>query len=270
MVEFLLLLAAVAITALVITLFHTMRRLRASQAATRCAREELQQLAHAVSHDLPEPLRAIAGFTGLLQEDYSDQLDQTAQEFLGYIDSSADRMDRMLTGLLEYSRIETLGKSFKRLDPATAVSDAIEKLAETITQSGAEINVNSLPLVLGDDKQIVRLFRHLIDNAIKFAAAPKPLPSVPDATCSTIEVTATRRADGMVEFQIRDHGIGIPKNHREDVFRLFRQLHPRGAYPGAGTGLAICRRIVRRHGGQIWVAPSDLSGTTVCFTLPSA
>lgn len=264
MAKLLLFLAAVVIAALAITLKSTLRRLRRAQNEAQQSRDELQQIAHAVSHDLPEPLRAITGFTSLLQEDYADQLDETGKEFLGYIGNSSHRMSKMLAGLLEYSRVKTLGEPLLALDPNPVLAQVREQLAERIRETKAEITTATLPRVMADEKQIKRLFRHAIENSLRFTFTP-----IDGGATPKVDIRAQKLLNGMVEFQFEDNGIGVLPKQAEAAFKLFRKLQPQDDYPGAGTGLAICRRIVRRHGGQIWFKESG-SGAILCFTLPTA
>ena len=252
--------AAVVIAGLTIALAATQQRLRAAQAAAQRSQDELQQIAHAVSHELPEPLRAITGFTELLQQDYAEQLGETGQEFLEYIASSGHLMSGMLAGLLEYSRVRTLGEPFAPVETELVAKQAIDNWRQECQDDSIEVSLGDLPSVSGDAHQITRLFEHLLENASEFSN-PENL--------QCIRISAKKLSSGMVEFRVQDQGIGVPAERAEEAFKLFRKLQPRDAYPGAGTGLAICRRIVRRHGGQIWIARSDTPGTLVCFTLPT-
>lgn len=219
---------------------------------------ELEQFAYVISHDLQEPLRMVASYAKLLGSKYSEHLGPEADEFLGYILDGAEGMQAMIRDLLELSRVGTRGESFTKTD-LTEVMDRLQTtLAPAIEESGATIEFDGLPVINADSTQILRLFQNLLGNAIKYRA-PKRRPK--------IQVSA-RREENAWEIAISDNGIGIDSEHLERVFLIFQRLHPRGEHPGTGMGLAICRKIVERHGGRIWVESTPKKGSTFRFILP--
>jgi PAS domain S-box-containing protein len=218
---------------------------------------DLEQFAYVASHDLQEPLRAVAGFVGLLQQRYQGQLDEKAD---GYIRSAVDGVTRMQTligDLLSYSRVGTQGKAMEPTDTRASLNEALTNLHASIEESGAVIQVDPLPTVQADATQLTQLYQNLIANAIKFRSDKPP----------EIHVGARRERDAW-RFEVRDNGIGIDPQYAERIFLIFQRLHTRKAYPGTGIGLAICKRIVERHGGNIRVESQPGQGSTFYFTLP--
>lgn len=221
--------------------------------------QELGDFAYILSHDLNEPLRMVHSFLGLLQKRYADQLDDEANEFIEYAVNGADRMKAMIDSLLVYSRIGTLGKTFKSIALDDVLADALGNLKLLIEENQVEINSDPLPSVMADRAQIVQLFQNLISNAIKFRN--------PDG--SKIDIRSEKQTDEtVVSFQ--DNGIGIDPQNHERIFRMFQRLHTRNEYPGMGAGLAICKRIIERHGGRIWVASESGAGATFYISFPIA
>ena len=219
--------------------------------------DDLQQFAFAASHDLQEPLRAMAGCAQILQSSYRGRLDADADELIGHMVDGATRMRQLIDDLLSFSRVGTHGETFGLVPLESALADALRNLQQAVTESGAEITMGHLPTVTADRAQFVQLFQNLVGNAIKYRSIAVP----------KISVRGERR-DGLWEIVVRDNGIGVPAEGRERVFQIFQRLHSRTEYPGTGVGLALCRRIVERHGGQIWIAPADGAGTEIRFTLP--
>ena len=218
---------------------------------------ELQQFAYVVSHDLQAPLRGIVGFAQFLQSDYRGQLDETADEYIGHILAGTQQMQRLICDLLAYSRVESQARVFTATDLGAVFDDAVSLHRPAIEGVGGIVTRGDLPTIAGDPAQLSQLFNHLIDNALKFHSRKPP----------HVDVTSERR-NGEYIIAVRDNGIGIaPKNH-ERIFEIFRRLHTQEQYPGTGIGLAICRRIVLRHGGRIWVESAAGKGSTFFFTVP--
>ena len=218
---------------------------------------ELEQFAYVASHDLQEPLRMVASFTQLLGKRYRGKLDRDADEFIGFAVDGANRMQRLINDLLAYSRVGTRGKPFKPVDSKVILGEATDNLTKAIEESGAVITQDALPLVMGDEVQLLQVFQNLIANAIKFHGPEPP----------QIQVKTERRNHEWV-FAIQDNGIGIAPEHQKRIFAIFQRLHHRSEYPGTGIGLAICKKIVERHGGRIWVESQLAKGSTFYFSLP--
>jgi two-component system CheB/CheR fusion protein len=219
---------------------------------------ELQQMAFVASHDLQEPLRTVASFARILSDRYGSVLDQDGNEYLGYVTEGVRRMQALVTGLLAYSRVGTQGVEFESVDLNQIVDAAAEGLGEVITESGAMIRNESLPVITGRSVQLIQVFQNLISNAIKYRSG-KP----PDITISAVE-----RPQAW-EIAVADNGIGIPHDQFDRIFGLFKRLHGRDV-PGTGLGLALCRRIVEAHGGHIWVESEPGRGSTFRMVLPKA
>jgi PAS domain S-box-containing protein len=244
-------------------------RKHAEQALARTAEElarsnhDLEQFAYIASHDLQEPLRMVSGYLQLLDRRYKDKLDQDAREFIDFAVDGASRMSRLITDLLDYSRINTRGKRPEPIALDTVLQRARENLAVSIRESGAEIVAGPptpLPAIRGDPTQLVQLFQNLLGNALKFRS-----PQRPQRVCIQAEKT-----DDKWRISVADQGIGIDPQYAEKIFLIFQRLHSRAEYPGTGIGLALCKRIVERHGGKIWVEGRPGKGATFFFTLPAA
>ena len=235
------------------------RSLEASVAALERSNTELQHFAYVASHDLQEPLRSISSFSSLLAERYRGRLDEKADEYVSYLRGAATRMHDMITGLLSYSRLDARALPFERCDVRAVIDAALANLRASIDESGATVEILSAPAVDGDPSQLLQLFQNLIGNAIKFHNAEKPHVTV-DA----------RWSDTAWEFSVADNGIGVEPRHAERIFQPFTRLHTPEQYPGTGIGLAVCRRIVERHHGRIWVEPNRPHGSVFRFTLPAA
>jgi hypothetical protein len=220
---------------------------------------ELQQFAYVASHDLQEPLRMVASFTQLLAKRYSDQLDDDARDFINYAVDGARRMQTLISDLLNYSRVGTQGKPLEHTDSEALLARVLESLQYAIEESRAVVSHDPLPVVLADPQQLGQLFQNLISNAIKFHGEEPP----------RVLISAERTGDEW-KIAVRDNGIGISPEHGERIFVIFQRLHTKTEYPGTGIGLAICKKIVERHGGRIWIEPSPGGGTTFCFTISGA
>ncbi len=224
---------------------------------------ELQQFAYVASHDLQEPLRTITSFAQLLDKRYQDRLDQNAREYIEFVVTGANRMQEMINDLLAYSRVGSRGKAFNRTDCERALGIVHANLRVAIQESAAILAHDPLPTVMADEGQLILLFQNLISNAIKYRGSSSPLIHV-----SAKRVTEGEQAEWL--FAVQDNGIGIEPQYYERIFAIFQRLHTRAEYPGTGIGLAICKRIVERHGGKIWVASKLGQGSTFYFTLPVA
>ena len=217
---------------------------------------DLQQFAYVTSHDLQEPLRTITSYAQLLERRYKGRFDTDADEFLAYITAAAGRMSMLISDLLTYSRIfNTERTPLREVDLSASLNWAFQNLESVIRLSGAVITWELLPMVRGDQVQLVQLFQNLIGNAIKYRSAQTPLIHI-----------GVRRTDGELTVSVRDNGIGIDPQYHDRIFGLFKRLHST-EIPGTGIGLAICRKIVERHGGRIWVESAPGSGATFSFTL---
>jgi len=217
---------------------------------------ELEQFAYVASHDLQEPLRMVASYVQLLEQRYKDKLDSDANEFIEYAVDGALRMQKLIDGLLAYSRVGTLGKEFAPTDTEALLDDVLANLQVAIEETGAVVTHDPLPTVPADDVQLARVFQNLISNAIKFCSEEPP----------RVHISAAQDADEWV-FSVRDNGIGIDPQHHERIFTLFQRLHTRRQYPGIGVGATIARVIVQRHGGRIWVESEPGKGSTFYFTI---
>ena len=219
---------------------------------------ELQQFAYVASHDLQEPLRMVANFTQLLAERYASQLDGDAREFIAFAVGGAVRMQALIKDLLAYARVGTRGGSFEPVDCNEALARAEWNLQTSIVENAAVVSHEDLPVISADTAQMVQLFQNLIGNGIKFKGANPP----------RVHISAVRRADEWT-FSVRDNGIGIASQYAERIFVLFQRLHRSEEYPGTGIGLAVCKKIVERHGGKIRVESEPGQGSTFFFSIPA-
>ncbi|HYS71079.1 MAG TPA: ATP-binding protein [Thermoplasmata archaeon] len=232
-------------------------RLETLAAELTRSNEELEAFAYAASHDLREPLRTIASHLQLLLQRAGDQLGEEDRKSLGYAIDAGGRLQRLIDDLLAYSRVATQGMPFAPTDMEAVLAVALRHLEMAVAESNAVVTQDPLPVVPGDEPQLIQLLQNLLANAIKFRGAKPPAVHV------GVE-------DGEVEwtFTVRDNGIGIPEDQRERLFHLFQRLHTQREYPGSGIGLATCKRIVERHGGQITVESVPGKGSTFRFTIP--
>jgi len=220
--------------------------------------ERLEQFAYVASHDLQEPLRMVSSYLQLIERRYVDDLDEDGREFLDYAVDGADRMRAMIEGLLEYSRVETQGDPFEPVDLDDVMADILDDLKLQIAKSDAAVEAESLPTVEGDADQLRQVFQNLLSNAINYSGDDPP----------EIEVSAERRGSEWV-LSVRDHGIGIDAGDFDRIFDVFDRLHTHEEQPGTGIGLALCRKIIDRHGGEIWVDSDPGEGSTFSFSLPA-
>ncbi len=229
---------------------------RQSEALARSNRD-LEEFAYVASHDLQEPLRMVVSFTQLLSRRYKGRLDAEADEFIAFAVDGAKRMQRLINDLLAYSRLDRREAGAASASAADAVEAALASLQTLIKETEARVEVGPLPLVRVDPGQLGQLFQNLIGNAIKFRAPDRP---------PVIRIGAER--DGTLwRFRVEDNGIGVDPRYFEKVFVIFERLHGMEV-PGTGIGLALCRKIVGRHGGKIWIESEKGRGAVLCFTLP--
>ncbi len=219
--------------------------------------QELERFAYVASHDLQEPLRAVAGCLDILKRNYADQLDAKAGELIHHSVDGSYRMKQLIDDLLTFSRVESRGKDFKLVDCSKVIEIALKNLSKAIEESGVTISCGKLPSIYGDYGQLIMLFQNLVGNAIKFRRGDSP----------SVHVDAEEDADGWV-ISVRDNGIGFEKQYAERIFTLFQRLHTRREYPGTGLGLALCKRLMERHGGKIWVDSTVEVGTTFFCQFP--
>ncbi|MBD2070993.1 response regulator [Leptolyngbya sp. FACHB-671] len=218
---------------------------------------ELEQFAYVASHDLQEPLRMVASYVQLLERRYQDQLDQNARDFIAYAVDGTVRMQELIQALLSYSRIGTRGKEFRLTDCNSALDRALENLRLAIAETEAVITHDPLPELMADSIQLSQLFQNLLGNALKFRSDRPPV----------IHIGAVQKEELWL-FSVQDNGIGMETKYGDRIFAIFQRLHSRTKYPGSGIGLAISKKIVERHGGQIWVESTPGEGTTFYFTIP--
>ena len=234
------------------------QQLREQAADLARSNADLQQFAYVASHDLQEPLRMVASYTQLLARRYQGRLDPDADEFIGYAVDGARRMQELITDLLAYSRVGTRGKPPAPTDCRVVVDQVVKDLQAAIEDADAVVTRDELPIVHADATQLSHVFQNLIANAIKFRGEDPP------------RVHVSAELDGNFwRVAIRDNGIGIEPQYADRVFVIFQRLHAHRTYPGTGIGLAICKKIVERHGGQIWFESEPNAGTTFYFTVPA-
>jgi signal transduction histidine kinase len=243
-------------------LYEESRRAQAALAenAAELARSntELQHFAYIASHDLQEPLRMVASYVQLLARRYKGKLDPDAEDYIAFAVDGATRMQALINALLSYSRIGTKSKAFQPTDCDEVFGTALKNLQVAIAESRATVTSGRLPTVLGDGTQLAQLFQNLIANAIKFRGDKAPV----------VRVSAEQQGNEWL-FSFRDEGIGIDPQYSERIFVIFQRLHSKEEYPGTGIGLALCKKIVERHGGRIWVESEPGRGSDFRFTIPA-
>ena len=219
--------------------------------------EELGQFAYIASHDLQEPLRMVASYTQLLSRRYKGQLDADADEFIDYAVDGAARMQRLIEDLLAYSRIGTKGKDLSETSAEDALTDALLNLRGSIEESGAVVTHDPLPEVMADATQLSQLFQNLVGNGVKYHSGAFP----------QVHVSASPHGPANWRFSVKDNGLGIEPQYFERIFGGFQRLHGRGEFAGTGIGLALCKKIVERHGGSLWVESDPGNGSTFSFSM---
>jgi len=225
----------------------------------RRSNEELQQFAYVASHDLQEPLRMVTSYLQLLESRYKDRLDEDAHEFISYAVDGAARMKALINDLLIYSRVDGAEKDFEEFDAQISLDKALSDLTVVIKDSGAVVTYDPMPSIKADRTQITQLFQNLISNALKFQRGS----NVPQVHIGV------ERKENEWEFCVKDNGIGIAPQYIERIFVIFQRLNRKDEYPGTGIGLAICKKVVERHGGRMWVESEVGKGTTFYFTIPA-
>jgi light-regulated signal transduction histidine kinase (bacteriophytochrome) len=225
--------------------------------ALRRSNAELEQFAYVASHDLQEPLRKVASFCQLLEQRYAEQLDDRARTYIGFAVDGAKRMQALINDLLSFSRTGRTSGGFVGLELSEPYERAVRDLSRLIEETGAVVTADPLPSISGDATLLSQLFLNLIGNAIKFRGAEAP----------TVHISCVPDGDYW-EFSCADNGIGIEPQYAEKIFVIFQRLHPKDVYPGTGIGLALCKKLIEYHGGQIWLDTSYAGGTRFCFTLP--
>lgn len=218
---------------------------------------ELQQFAYVASHDLQEPLRMVSSYMQLLAKRYKGQFDSDADEFIAYAVDGAHRAQRLIQDLLAHAGVTTKGRVFAPTSVETTLGEALDNLRGAVEASGAVVTHGPLPTVIADAGQLRQLFQNLLGNALKFRGEEPP----------RVHVSCEQRG-GEWRCSVRDNGIGIDPQYAERIFIIFQRLHQQAEYPGTGIGLALCKKIVERHGGRIWVESQPGKGATFCFTLP--
>ena len=222
--------------------------------------EELEQFAYIASHDLQEPLRVVSGYTQLLKRRYTGKLDSEAEEYIDFTVEGVKRMQALINDLLAYARLTTRGREFKPTDLGQLTKQVIMYLAPVIDEAKATVEVAHLPTVLGDASQLTQVIQNILSNALKFRSNERPL---------CIKISSVRKLDDWI-ISVEDNGIGIAPEYRDRIFVAFQRLHTRDHYPGNGIGLAICKKIIERHHGRIWVESAPTHGTIFHFTLPAS
>jgi signal transduction histidine kinase len=237
-------------------------RQRALESAIRDltrSNQELEQFAYVASHDLQEPLRVITGFVQLIAQRYKGHLDKDADRYIGFITDAVARQQQLIMGILAFSRVGRKGTAPAPCDANRALEAAVDNIRQAIRESNATVIYDQLPIVQADEYELVQLFQNLVSNGIKFRGNRDP----------EVHISA-QPEDGKWIFAVRDNGIGVEPQYWDRIFVMFRRLHTRKKYPGTGIGLSICKKIVERHGGRIWLESKPGEGSVFYFTLPAA
>lgn len=238
---------------------HHVDEIKRTNAELERSNKELEQFAYVASHDLQEPLRVISGYTQLLQRRYADKLDKNANEYIEFAVDGAKRMQNLINDLLAFSRVSSRARAFAPVDLNEVLRLATANLRATLDETQGRIDSAPLPIVNGDKTQLTQLFQNLLSNALKFHR---------DGVPPVIRIGAGKTG-AQWTFSVEDNGIGISPQYAQKVFVIFQRLHTRDKYPGTGIGLALCKKIVERHGGEIRLESKPNEGTTFIFTLSS-
>ncbi len=220
---------------------------------------ELSQFAHVSSHDLKEPLRMVKAYTQLLAQRFDGKLEAEDQQYMAFITEGAARMEALINDLLAYAAVGKVEHSFERVDLNALVDDVVHDLSATIREKNATVSFEKLPTIYGSRNELVQVFQNLIGNGIKFNTSPRPEVRV-----------GVKSENGNWVVSITDNGIGLDPAFASQIFVIFQRLHSRSEYPGTGIGLAICKKVIERHGGKIWVESAPGTGSRFLFTLPKA
>jgi len=217
---------------------------------------ELERFAYVASHDLQEPLRMISSFMQLLQRKYTNELDETANQYIRYAVDGADRMKKLILDLLEYSRIGTNRDQFTDIDMGEVAGQVLQTFDERILKTGALIKVQTMPVIKANRTQMIQLLQNLVGNALKYNNSPVP----------EVEIGCDEKND-IWQFFVKDNGIGIEQKYFDKVFAIFQRLHNKSQFSGTGIGLAICKKIAEKHGGNIWIESGVGKGSSFFFTI---
>jgi len=249
-----------AVTDLVATAMERKRTqavLQLTAEEAKRSNRDLEQFAYIASHDLQEPLRAVGGYVKLLLHRFPQNMDPKAVQYINGAAEGADRMERLITDLLAFSRVGTHGGAFSTASLDAILHEALRNLRSSIQSAQAKVTSDALPTLVVDATQMMLIFQNLIGNAIKFRSERPPEVHV-----------SVQKEPGRWVFSVRDNGIGIEPQYYERIFQIFQRLHTRRHYPGTGIGLAICKKMVERHDGAIWVQSRPGQGSTFYFSLP--
>jgi len=227
------------------------------QSRLKHAEEELSQFLYVASHDFTEPLQIVLAYAELLTRRRGEQFDESTDRYVAGIRAGAERIRALIDDLLIYSRLERSSPKIERVDSLEIIDEALDVLSERVEAAGATVRVDAHASVQADPEELGRLFRNLLDNSIKFRSVDPP----------EIRILATREKEGWC-FCVRDNGIGIDRDQQDRIFEMFQRLHTQDECPGTGAGLAICKKIVERHGGAMWVESAPGLGATFFFTIP--
>lgn len=232
------------------------RKLKENEVDLKRSNEELQQFAYVASHDLQEPIRMVKNYIQLFAKKYQASVDQKADTYIKYIIDGSERMQKLIDGLLSMSQVSSGGKFFETVDLNDVLNTVKKDLKLLIDENAVNIVCSNLPIVHGDKIQLRQVFQNLISNSIKFRREEKPL----------IQIQCTE-SDKFNQISVADNGIGINSQYFEQIFVIFKRLHTRDKYPGSGLGLSLCKKIIERHGGQLWTESEEGKGTTFFFNI---